>query len=199
MDQQTLTLTSQLITGSVALVAGLGGASLTAFINRKNTKESLAAARLTAEDQWQKTQEQSHANWLREQKQEAYSQLLATTHAIFEIPDWAAPKEGVDRSLVELQMVYNRVRMVGASSVRLSSTQMVACALKAVDFAGQRRTLEQRKEDGDQDDKALLELMSELLENLNSYHEVVDEFVKEVRKELHSAAPMAPSPETEQD
>lgn len=69
MDTETLRL---IVTATAAVVAGLGGATLTAVINRKNTKDTLASARLANEEQWEQTQHREHALWLRDQKLEAY-------------------------------------------------------------------------------------------------------------------------------
>ncbi|MGJ3189835.1 hypothetical protein [Paenarthrobacter sp. FR1] len=124
MAPQTLTLTSQLITGSVALIAGLGGAGLTTFVNRKNTKDSMAAARLTAEEQSIKAQEQEHAAWLRDKKQEAYAAYQAEAGTLFrKVNGWYGDDEPVP-SVDGLPPILGRVRLIGSEDAVLLANAM---------------------------------------------------------------------------
>ncbi len=65
-----------MITALTAIVAALAGAGVTAYINRRNTKDTLAVTRAVGEEQWNRTQEREHAVWLRNEKKEAYMSFL---------------------------------------------------------------------------------------------------------------------------
>jgi hypothetical protein len=66
MDAETIRL---IVTATAAVVAGLGGAALTAVINRKNTKDTLAFAQLAADDQ----RSRDENAWRREHLAAAYA------------------------------------------------------------------------------------------------------------------------------
>jgi hypothetical protein len=68
MDAETARL---LVTAAAAVIAGLGGAGLTGWFNRKNTTASLEAARETNREQWRQTREREHEVWLRDHRLEA--------------------------------------------------------------------------------------------------------------------------------
>lgn len=65
-------LINQLVTTSGVIVAALGGAGLTSWINRRNTLDTRDAAA----DLWQREQSREHASWMREKKLEAYTTFL---------------------------------------------------------------------------------------------------------------------------
>lgn len=73
MDAQTLNL---LITAGAAIIAGLGGASLTAAINRRNTKDTLALAKASNAEQLTHAKEIERITWLRDRKHEVYVDYL---------------------------------------------------------------------------------------------------------------------------
>jgi hypothetical protein len=136
VDQQILT---QLVTASVALLAGLGGASITAFINRRNTMDTLAAARLTSEDQWTRVQAQEHTAWLRGQKQEAYTEFLTITLGVYNQvhekgikPDADVPKaDGLGQKLA-------RLRLVATDDINEIATELATCTIEAIVYLTQR-------------------------------------------------------------
>ena len=101
------------ISASSAVVAGLGGATLTAVINRKNTKDTLAAAREDNERRWHLQVDREHELWLRDTKQQAYAKFVsavtaAASHAYSLAPSYAR------NALV----AYDEVRLVGPREVR---------------------------------------------------------------------------------
>ncbi|WP_185751142.1 hypothetical protein [Arthrobacter sp. 31Y] len=183
MDQQTLTLVSQLITGAVALIAGLGGASLTAYINRRNTLDSLAAARLTAEEQWTRTQDREHAIWLRDQKQEAYAAFHSEAETLFRKINGYVPDEDPPPSIDNLPVLLGRVRLIGSlEAVTLANAMSMHVNSSWVNLV-QTRFFQQtgNKEKLDE----LWELGQQLRTQFDSYS---TKFLELVRKELGAQA-----------
>ncbi|WP_120523022.1 hypothetical protein [Arthrobacter celericrescens] len=103
MDQEAIRLVGPLIVG---LIAGLGGAGITAGINRKNTKE-------TFED----TRNREHVAWLRDRKQEAYVDFLVKSNDIIQgIKDGHNARE-LRTELDRLDVVLGRITMVASTDV----------------------------------------------------------------------------------
>lgn len=104
MDAETIRM---MITAGTAIVAGLGGAGLTALINRRNTKDTLASA-----------QAQDHATWLRNKKQEAYSDFVDVAESIIDdLNNWPeTPKP--QRSASDLRLKRGLIKIVGSPAVR---------------------------------------------------------------------------------
>lgn len=175
MDQQTI---SQLVTGTVAVVAGLGGASLTAFINRKNTKDTLEAARLTNEEQWERTQEREHSTWVRGQKQEAYAEFLATVDLVFRPSAADAPRDFWTPEL-KVRRTFNRLKLVGSTDAINRAEQIKLCATQAITHDDNRRLL--REYPNAEHEAALNEKASE---NIFAYSGLVEEFLDAARLEL---------------
>lgn len=118
MDAETIRL---IITASVALIAGLGGAGVTAAINRRNTIDTLAASRLVAETQLRETQNREHAVWLRDQKQEAYTAFMVLAQSLQQQvvgTDFTARAEG---SPNELEVARSRIKLIGTPAVRAAA------------------------------------------------------------------------------
>lgn len=113
-----------IVTATAAVVAGLGGATLTAVINRKNTKDTLASARLANEEQWEQTQHREHALWLRDQKLEAYTEFLAVASALRHDLATKALEEKPNISTVDLTAKRLRVQVVGAPHVQQLATEV---------------------------------------------------------------------------
>jgi len=114
-----------MITAGAAVFAGLGGAGLTALINRKNTKDTLTAARLTAEEQRQQTHRREHEIWLRDQKLEAYTDFLATSDAL--LHDVASNPLGdkTHLSVAELATKRGKVKVLGDPEARKIAREIV--------------------------------------------------------------------------
>lgn len=75
MDGETTRLVA---TAAGAVIAGLGGALIAGWFNRKNTKATIAAATV----QWDRDQDLEHRRWLRDRKVVAYSAFLARMREI---------------------------------------------------------------------------------------------------------------------
>lgn len=122
MDAATV---SSIVTGTVAIVAGLGGSALTTYFNRKNTTDTLAATRRATEEQWARTQEQTHAVWLRDKKQEAYADFLAHAEKL-SILLTTGPTMAIDPpvSTKELSVKRGTIKLVGSPAVRSLSRRV---------------------------------------------------------------------------
>lgn len=113
MDQQTLTLTSQLITGGVALASGLSGAGITAYINRLNTLDTLAATSAAKDIEYAELREREHDSWLRDQRQEAYAEFLVAAESVIAAAEDDPEGKLVDHRQDELPLLLARVRLIG--------------------------------------------------------------------------------------
>lgn len=80
MDQQTV---QHLITAITAVVAALGGAGLTAYINHKNTLRQLEASKEQADQQWSETRAIERERWTRDKKTESYARFLRTASPLY--------------------------------------------------------------------------------------------------------------------
>lgn len=77
MDAETSRLVMvAIISATAAIIAGIGGATLTAWINRITAKETLDAAKAARDEDWERKQQEAHEAWLREKKFDAYSDLI---------------------------------------------------------------------------------------------------------------------------
>lgn len=77
MDQETIRL---LVTAVGAVIAGLGGALIAGAFNRKNTVDTIAAAKMTADAQREHERKLEHSQWLRDRKVDVYSRFLEEVH-----------------------------------------------------------------------------------------------------------------------
>jgi hypothetical protein len=66
-----------LITGGVAIVAGLGGVTLTGFFNRRNSTAALTAAREDSDNRWKQQTRREHEVWVRDSKKDVYARFIA--------------------------------------------------------------------------------------------------------------------------
>jgi len=121
MDAETSRLVLlAVISASAAVVAGLGGATLSAVINRKNTKDTLAAGREDNERRWHLQVNRENELWLRDNKQQAYAKFVsavtaAASHAYSLDPSYAR----------NALMAYDEVRLVGPREVRRAGKQVM--------------------------------------------------------------------------
>ncbi|MET3952987.1 hypothetical protein [Arthrobacter sp. UYEF36] len=120
MDAETsrLVLVAAISAGA-AIIAGLGGAILTAWINRKNTKDTLTAARQDNEKRWQLQVDREHEVWLRDAKQKSYAKFLSTVTAAASnsfIADASYPMNTL--------MAYDEVRLIGPPEIRNAANQI---------------------------------------------------------------------------
>lgn len=80
MDQQTA---QQIVTATTAVVAALGGAGVTGYINYKNTLKQLTAAKEQSDQQWNETRAVDHERWTRDKKTESYARFLRTASPLY--------------------------------------------------------------------------------------------------------------------
>ncbi|MGJ3189837.1 hypothetical protein [Paenarthrobacter sp. FR1] len=175
MDQETIRL---VVTASVALVAGLGGAGLTAWINRKNTVETLAASA-----------ERDHATWLRTHQQEAYAEFLAKAVAVIHVAN-SNPNSRMPAAppLDDMSIARGRLTLVGGAETIDWS--------KRIDFEARRAVIVRMQMDEAKDHSA--EEMQDwisLTSASRDFHSLVGRFVDAARTELGTG----PAPETEND
>jgi hypothetical protein len=104
MDAETIRM---MITAGTAIVAGLGGAGLTALINRRNTKDTLASARA-----------QDHSTWLRNKKQEAYSDFVDVAESIIDDLDNWPEIPRPQRTVSDVRLKRGLIKIVGSPAVR---------------------------------------------------------------------------------
>lgn len=181
MDPQTQ-LIAQLITGAIALIAGLGGAGLSAYINRRNTKDTLDAARQLGEEQWTRTLEHERQIWLRERQQETYADFLAIANSTLELPDWDAPRSPDEPTYIKVNAALQRVKLVGSAQAIVFANGVALCAMKQLTHIQERRDLQAAN-----DPTGVDELMVKVKENSDEYHELVAKFIATVRDDIGAA------------
>ncbi|WP_024816984.1 hypothetical protein [Arthrobacter sp. 31Y] len=168
MDQETLRL---VVTAGVALIAGLGGAGLSAWINRKNTVETLTS-----------TKERDHTMWLRNRKQEAYAEFLAVADGVLKA-SWNEDESSPDlRSLTSLTTELNKLKLVGSDETIRLAAEICYCAATAY---GYEHVIGRLKDRTDAASKLKLEeVMEKDSNNLSVYSNWVDDFVQVARVEF---------------
>lgn len=115
MDSLTIQVLMPAVT---AIVAGFGSAWLTASINRRNTKDTLAVTRAVSEEQWNRTQEREHAVWLRNEKKEAYMSFLTLAQEFSSRLGNADEDEDLELVSDELTTCRGAIKILGSSAVR---------------------------------------------------------------------------------
>lgn len=110
-----------ILTGAVAIVAGLGGSALTGYFNRKNTVDTLAAARKTNEDQWTRTQEREHHVWLRDNRQESYVAFFDEVEKITTLVRKGRNDEIPLAELDNVASLRGRIRLIGTHRIRVQA------------------------------------------------------------------------------
>lgn len=116
-------LIAQILPASFAVMGALGGAGLAAFINRWNTTDTLAAARIASEEQWIRTLEHAHDVWLRDRKQEAYAEFCTVAEELYE-EAITAPSMPKELSMKELSVKRGMIKLVGSAEVRLLALKL---------------------------------------------------------------------------
>ncbi|WP_427174306.1 hypothetical protein [Arthrobacter sp. 92] len=104
-----------------ALLGALGGSGLTAYINRRNTVDTLTSSQRANEEQWDRSHKREHDTWLRDQKQEAYMKFMLAAqsqHARIQ----AMPYEDLPGVNPE-ELVIERagVKVIGSPAVRYAA------------------------------------------------------------------------------
>jgi hypothetical protein len=107
-----------IITGAVAIVAGLGGVTLTGIFNRKNAQATLKAAREDAESRWNQQTEREHEVWIRDAKKETYAKFIA---AAVEVSSGKHGSETIREAASAVSILLGEVQIVGSADfVRLA-------------------------------------------------------------------------------
>lgn len=149
MDGETI---RTITTAGAAVLAGFGGAGIAGWFNRRNTKDSIAAAQATATAQWEQARSSEHNQWLRDRKIDVYTDYLSQVHALelaiaeyqkgYRKPD-ATPIPDLSRNLSNLSL-----RLIAPLSVQDAINevvQTVATIMRAmtIEDAGERERLHQ--------------------------------------------------------
>jgi hypothetical protein len=107
-----------IITGAVAIVAGLGGVTLTGIFNRKTAKATLKAAREDAETRWKQQTEREHEVWMRDSKKDTYARFIAAT---VEVTSGKHGSTTIRDAASAVSIILGEVQIVGSSDfVRLA-------------------------------------------------------------------------------
>ncbi|MGN8131518.1 hypothetical protein [Paenarthrobacter sp. 22069] len=120
MDPETSRLVmTAIITATAAIIAGVGGATLTAMINRKNTTDTLAAAREDNEIRWHREVSREKELWLRDTKQQAYAKFVSAVTAA------ASNAYTIDPTFARNALVaFDEVRLVAPREVRKAGKKL---------------------------------------------------------------------------
>ncbi|MGJ3189834.1 hypothetical protein [Paenarthrobacter sp. FR1] len=178
MDQETIRL---IITATAALLAGWGGSGLTAYINRRNTTDTLAASERSRNEQWDRTESREHEVWVRDQKQQAYADfVLEADKAVSDARSmW---KGGLDESSVNISGARMRIRMVGSPVLRTVAWEVEQALKKLLEYS--RPEVDQygipRQRSGSYEEHSFLALEVEAL---------LQDFVAKSRRDLGTASP----------
>ncbi|WP_284751106.1 hypothetical protein [Arthrobacter sp. efr-133-R2A-120] len=198
MDAETLRL---LITAGTAIVAGLGGAGLTAYINRRNTTDSLASARATTDEQWKRTQEREHTTWLRDQKMEAYTTFMLRAQSIHAEISAARFEEIPDVDPEELVIDRGKVKILGSPKVRYAARSLDTCVSEMFEAHMYVRIqymegIGDGKATEEDEDRIRARRHNRLMEALDGLHAAkvrfsmhLIDYVEEVRNDLGTATP----------
>lgn len=208
MDAETIRL---IITAGAAVIAGLGGAALTAIINRKNTKDTLASARLSNEEQSQRTLEREHATWLRDKKQEAYIDFLTLAESMIHQLNQKPDEEDPEFPTAELSVMRGRIKALGTPEVRRIARE-IDTGMSRVQFAQmwnahsmasmERHREEHAKDDStdpearkvhqkmlDADRASIADSTQALYGGLTALSHLVIQYVVAIRKDLGTTTP----------
>ncbi|UZX02488.1 hypothetical protein F8G81_07550 [Arthrobacter sp. CDRTa11] len=199
MDAETIRL---IITAAAAVVAGIGAATLTAVINRKNTKDTLASAREVAEEQRREMQNREHAVWVRDQKQEAYTNFLLLAQNMRQKIFATAVTETLDVNRQELEVERSRIMLVGTPVVRhtaLAINQNVTLSYDLHTFIcklNKKRSELTSEEHTDQDrprveniGKLIRKTQKEYWDTREDFFRLTNQFVMDVRDDLGTVSP----------
>jgi hypothetical protein len=97
-------------------VAGLSGAGITAYINRLNTVDTLAATAAAKDIEYADLREREHESWLRNQRQEAYAEFLATAQSVIDATERDIEGKLGEHRLDEMPVLLARLRLVGTAT-----------------------------------------------------------------------------------
>ncbi|MDQ0030148.1 hypothetical protein [Arthrobacter bambusae] len=195
MDAETIRL---LITAGTAIVAGLGGAGVTAAINRKNTKDTLNSTRSAQFEQWRLSQERDREIWLRDQKLQAYTDFMLKAQSLHASLDTLNFRTAPQTNPKELIVERGKVKILGSPSVRYTARDLDN-ALTSL-YAHHRQThLEYFADDDDDPSESEAAMrrrharigraFTRQLELNMRFSSVLILFVEEVRKDIGTHTP----------
>ncbi|NSX37629.1 hypothetical protein HTS88_14650 [Pseudarthrobacter oxydans] len=163
------------ISATAALVAGLGGATLTAMIHRKNTKDTLAAAREDDERRWHRQVDREHRLWLRDTKQQAYAKFVSAATAA------ASHAYSLDPSYARNALVtFDEVRLVGPSEVRSAGKKVIDQILEIGRLISAKHSMDPEP---DANAHVLQQLAEEISATIDELGRLIREFVSLARKD----------------
>lgn len=193
MNEQTI---AQILPALFAVLGVLGGAGLTAYINRRNTVDTLASSKQAIHEQWERTHLREHQVWLRDQKQDAYMKFMVNAQAVFasivktpgdEIPELDPDELVIDRA---------GVKVLGSPAVRLAARELDLAVSRVYDAhrysaAYYREFTPEELADPEQDKAVLTRHHHNRMEALDFYYAsradfsvCLIDFVEVVRKDL---------------
>lgn len=108
-----------IITGAVAIVAGLGGVTLTGIFNRKNALATMKAAREDSDNRWKQQTDREHEVWVRDSKKDVYARFIA---AAVEVTSGKHGHQTVRDAASAVSIILGEVQIVGSGDfVRLAA------------------------------------------------------------------------------
>ena len=171
------------ITATAAIIAGVGGATLTAAINRKNTQDTLEAAREENERRWHLELNREHELWLRDTKQHAYAKFVSAVTAA------ASNAYTIDPAYSRNALVaFDEVRLVGPREVRKAGKKVTDQILEIGRLITAQFSMSPEQDANEDALRGLKVKISEAIEDLGK---LTHEFVSLARKDT-GAEPEAP-------
>lgn len=177
-----------IVTGAVAIVAGLGGATLTGYFNRKNTLDTLDAARKTNEEQWNRTQEREHQVWLRDNRQESYVAFFDEVERIMTLLRKGTSDNIPLSDLDNVASLRGRIRLIGTHRMRVQARNVHLSLGQAVIARNvYNRFIKQTSDNLESDKERENEAASRWKAKLAEVDAATIEFVNLVRDDLGTA------------
>lgn len=180
-----------LITGGVAIVAGLGGAALTGYLNRKNTADTLAAGREARDYEWTRTKEREHEVWLRNNRQESYVAFFDEAEKITVRLRRGDTDEIPVSDLDTLASLRGRIRLIGSHRLRVQAREVyILLARTLIARNVYARVVRQSTEDKVSDGRREREAATRWKDKLAKATIATTDFVDIVREDLGTADAM---------
>lgn len=149
MDQETVRL---IVTASATLVAALSGAGITAVFNRMNTRDTLDATAAAKDVEYAELRQKEHESWLRAQRQQTYSDFVATVDSVLkEILDSRRKPEAELLTIHDVVTHLTRLRFVSTDDTNAVATSV---ANRLGDVLGIARQTQQQLRAGAPRDEA---------------------------------------------
>lgn len=174
---------NQVVTAAVAVLAAISGAGVNSWINRRNTLDTLAAARDNTTRQILDAQDREHSAWLRNQKQEAYVEFLASAEGIVARSQANLSSRMESPPLEDMTVLRGRLRLLASDEVLQQA--------ETIDFRARLAVVIRMQLDdiGEDDVSNHIQSWQALGHAAQDFQQSVKEFVKTVRSELGMRAP----------